>query len=625
MDNNLNLVDQQFPLPYNAYAAFDAVTLKQLMLDRLNANSVFTDQIYEGSNFNNFIDVIAYSYNVLLYYLNKTSNESLFATSQIYENINKIVKTLSYNPIGFQSSILKFDASANLNFKPGIYTIPRYSYFTINDIKYTFIEDTSFIKTVTGEEYLKNFSDDSYLVQGEIREYPLYPANGAQFEQIIINSVDENNQNTNIDHNSIDVYVRNEQGTWEQWTRVENIFLGNGNDKIFECRLNENQKYVIKFGNNITGKQLNLGNVVAIYYLETDLNLGEIGPNVLNSNKLFIYNTQQYQGVVGKSRTSNVRLITFEECNNINFTNKSASSKYGDIESVNQIRQNAPNMFKSQGRLVTTNDFRSYIESNFSNLIQSVKVVNNWEYLDGHVKYLYNIGLKSPSEDSRVLFNQVKYADSCNFNDIYIYTVPKLYAKNSLTPGGRYLSPFLKQKIVNSMDSSKMATVEPVMMDPVYVGVSFGLGTGTLRESDSVNSILKETKLIIQRNPNVYTSEASIKEKVLNVFKDFFSPDKVKFDFFLDIDILSQKLLEIQGVATVFTYRKGVDYENNMPGVSLLIFNPVYSDFSEDVTITSQNVMLPFYKIPFIYDEKVLQNNIVVVDSNYVDSGTREF
>lgn len=625
MDNNLKLVDQQFPLPYNAYAAFDAVTLKQLMLDRLNENSIFTDQIYEGSNFNNFIDVIAYSYNVLLYYLNKTSNESLFATSQIYENMNKIVKLLSYNPVGYQSSILKFEATSNVNFAPGIYTIPRYSYFTVNDIRYSFIEDTSFIKTVTGEEFLKTFSDESYLVQGEFKEYPLYPANGSPFEQIIINSVDENGNNVTIDHNAIDVYVRNEQGVWEQWTRVDNIFLGNGNDKVFECRLNENQKYVIKFGNNVTGKQLNLGNVVSIYYLETDLNLGEIGANVLNNSKLFIYNTPQYQEIIGKLRTPNVRLLTFAEANNINFTNKNASSTYSGLETVEKIRQNAPNMFKSQSRLVTVSDYQAFVETNYSNVVQSVKVVNNWEYLDGHVKYLYNIGLKSPSQDSRVLFNQVKYADSCNFNDVYVYTIPKLYSKNSLTPDGRYLNPFLKQKIINSMESSKMATAEPVLMDPVYVGVSFGLNTGTLQESDDVNKILRETRLVIQKNPNVYTSEYSIKEGVLNAFKEFFDPSKMYFDFFLNIDALSEKLLQIQGVSSIFTYRKGVGYENNINGISLVVFNPVYSNFSEDVIVTSQNMVMPYYKVPFLYDEDLISKNIMVVNSDYVDSGTREF
>ena len=87
--------DQEMPLSYNAYAAFDAQSLKLLMQQRLTQNGVFTDQIFEGSNFNNLLDVVAYSYNVLLFYLNQTSNESLFSNSQLYENMNKIVKQLS--------------------------------------------------------------------------------------------------------------------------------------------------------------------------------------------------------------------------------------------------------------------------------------------------------------------------------------------------------------------------------------------------------------------------------------------------------------------------------------------------------------------------------------------------
>ena len=102
--------DQQFPLSYNSYAAFDALSLKQLMKQRLLQNGVFNDQIFEGSNFNNLLDVVAYSYNVLLYYLNQTSNESLFSNSQLYENMNKIVKLINYKPLGVQSSILNFNA-----------------------------------------------------------------------------------------------------------------------------------------------------------------------------------------------------------------------------------------------------------------------------------------------------------------------------------------------------------------------------------------------------------------------------------------------------------------------------------------------------------------------------------
>jgi hypothetical protein len=238
---------------------------------------------------------------------------------------------------------------------------------------------------------------------------------------------------------------------------------------------------------------------VAIYYLRSDLQLGQVGPNTLDGNRLFLYNTQQYDSIMPFCREVNTNIITTLEASNILFENNTASSLYSELESSTQIKQNAPNIFKSQGRLVSTKDFEAYIVNNFSNLIQDVRVVNNWEYIDGHVKYLHNIGLKSPSLDSRVAYNQLKYADSCNFNDVYIYCIPRIVTTNSLSKNSNYLNSAAKQAILNKVNVSKLATVEPVFQDPVYVGVGFGLMRDVVGGKDDINSILKETKLVIQK------------------------------------------------------------------------------------------------------------------------------
>ena len=151
MNNPLPLY-QEFPIQFNEYAAFDALSLKSLMQDRLTVNGTFTDQVYEGSNFNNLLDIVAYSYNVLVYYLNQTGNEGLFSNSQIYENMNKIVKLVNYKPMGPTTSILNYNATATSDISPGVYTIPRFSYFTVNDIYYSFNQDATFVKSVTGVE-----------------------------------------------------------------------------------------------------------------------------------------------------------------------------------------------------------------------------------------------------------------------------------------------------------------------------------------------------------------------------------------------------------------------------------------------------------------------------------------
>jgi hypothetical protein len=623
--NNLKLTDQQFSLPYNAYAAFDAVTLKQLMLQRLNQDATFTDQIYEGSNFNAFIDIIAYSYNVLLYYLNKTSNESLFATSQIYENMNKIVKTINYNPIGHQACILQIEAVSNNNLRPGIYTVPRYSYFAINNIRYSTIQDNTFIKSTTGSEFLDVFSEEVFLVQGTWREHPIYNPVGEPFESLTIISVDKDGQDVKIDHNGIDVYVKNDNGVWEQWTRVESLFLHNGNDKVFECRLNENMRYTIRFGNNITGKQLTENGSVAVYYLETIGKIGEVGPNTIDGQNMFIYNTSQYNEIMSNVRDRNIRVITFQELSNIGFANNTGSSSYNMPENTEQIRQNAPNIFKAQSRLVTAKDFESYIKANFSNIIADVAVVNNWEYLDGHVKYLYNIGLGSPSVDSRVLFNQVKFADSCNFNDIYIYVVPKIFTNNSYTKDSAYLNPTAKQSIVNGVNRIKMATVEPIIQDPVYVGIGIGIQKTVEPMSDNIENILDQTKLLIQRSNASYTNDLSLKNKVFEIIKNHFSPENVKLGMLLNIDDITKKILDIEGVSTLFTSRKVGDQTLTIQGLSLAVFNPVYSLISEDVLTTGQNIKLPYFKLPFIFNLEQLEKNIIIVDTGFIDSGTVEY
>ena len=84
----------------NSYIGFDGTSINDLIISRLNDNQIFTDQNYQGSNLSSLLDVISYTFSTLLYYLNKTSSETMFSEAQIYENMNRIVKLLNYNPKG---------------------------------------------------------------------------------------------------------------------------------------------------------------------------------------------------------------------------------------------------------------------------------------------------------------------------------------------------------------------------------------------------------------------------------------------------------------------------------------------------------------------------------------------
>ncbi len=141
-DKNNDFLD--FNLPQDAYAAFDAVSLKDFIVNRLNENEKFTDQNFEGSNLAAVIDIVAYSYHVLLFYLNNTATEVSFDQASLYENMNKIVKTIGYKPSGKQTSLASINATAAAGLATGNYTIKKYSYFLVDNIQYTINKDYSF-------------------------------------------------------------------------------------------------------------------------------------------------------------------------------------------------------------------------------------------------------------------------------------------------------------------------------------------------------------------------------------------------------------------------------------------------------------------------------------------------
>ena len=67
------------------------------------------------------------------------------------------------------------------------------------------------------------------------------------------------------------------------------------------------------------------------------------------------------------------------------------------------IRENAPQWFKTGNRLITKKDYEYFITSNrasiFSGIID-VKCMNNWDYLTTFYRWLYNMAL-NPIEYAR--------------------------------------------------------------------------------------------------------------------------------------------------------------------------------------------------------------------------------
>lgn len=601
----------EFTLPKSGYAAFDAASLKNLIIERLNSNEVFTDQNYEGSNINAFIDVISYAYHVLLFYLNDTSNEAMFSESQIYENINRIVKSIDYKPVGTQSAVLSIDALASNQLQPGTYTIPRYSYIDIGGFRYSFNKDITFVKTVDEEQDLVQISGNTLLYQGNYKEYPVYNATGEPNETIVLVPGD----GINIDHFNIDVYVQEggNSGQYHKYDTTTSLLFERPTSRRVEIRLNENKRYEIKFGNGVNGRQLQQDDKVMLYYLVNQGASGEVSENDAYRKSLSIYESIQFNTLKQSTniRGDGVVYLIQSEADQVLISNPEPSSKFYTGESVEDIRDNAPQTFSSQYRLVSLNDYENYIKTNFSNFISDVAVVNNDTYLDTHIKYYYDLGLKSPGLESRVLYNQVHFSSSCNFNNIYLYCVPRLEKTTSLTKRNNYLTTAQKEIMLDRVNQIKTVTSEPIIMDPVYVSVDIGL-KGANETLDNNNML--NTNILVVQDDNSRANSNDIIQKIVSIFKNYFSGTNAKIGMSLDITSINNSILTIQGVSTFYTYRPDLN-NSYVEGLSLLIQNPIYSS---DINVTTQNFNLPIFKFPYFSDVDKLGTKISVARTSDV-------
>lgn len=588
-----------FPIKQNSYAAFDAISLRNLIIDRLNEQGIITDQNYIGSNISSIIDIISFSFNTLIYYLNKTSTESLFSEAQLYENINRIVKLLDYKPVGYQTSCLAFSCSADNTFAKGTYTIPKYSYITVGSIPFSFNEDITFsISSNFTSTELTDLTNKKLLYQGTFRENPLYTAVGNENEVVIINV-----SNALIDHFNIHVYVKEiSTGLWVEYKQVPSLYMERSLSRSFEKRLNSNLLYEITFGDNVNGKKLQAGDIVAIYFLQSSGSSGVVSSNALANQQMYVYSTSTFESIKVDTNIETLTYLTSDNLAHLRFNNLVGSTLPKDIENAESIRKNAPMTFKSQNRLVVLEDYKNFIQTNHGSFLSDIKVFDNWDYTGKYLKYFYDIGT-SPGQFQQIMFNQVMFADSCNFNNIYVCGVPRISQGSTL----KYLLPAQKELISSSIEPLKSATAEITFLDPLYKALAFGV-------KNSYGNIalerLDEFILEVVKSPSNQRSAKSIQREVANLFKTFFDPSVIKLGTLLDYVSLISKLLSINGVVKLRT--KNLNTQEIFEGLSFYMWNPSFPDY--DKQIVTSNLNLQEFELLYFDGLSIIDNRIVVTE-----------
>jgi hypothetical protein len=358
----------------------------------------FTDYNFEGSALSTLIDLLAYNTHYLGMNANMAINEAYLDTATLRSSVVSHAKTLGYTPRSARAPVAYVDVTIN---NPSLTSI-------------TVEKGTKFTTQVDGTTYafVVNEERTSTPLNGVLRfsNLPIYEGSLVTAKY----TVDNNNlekqyllTDSRADTTTLKVSVQNSAAdlTTQTYTLATDISQVTATSNVYFLQEVDNGKYEVYFGDDVVGKKVNDGNIVILEYIVTN------------------------KGAANNARTFSGTSVGGET--NITIATLVAAAGGAEPETIQSIKYNAPLDYASQGRAVTTDDYKVIIPTVFADT-QAIQV---WG-----------------GED----------------NDPPIYGQVFVSIK---TTSGIILTQAQKDTIASSLDRYNIASVRPTIVDPETVKI----------------------------------------------------------------------------------------------------------------------------------------------------------
>ena len=634
----------------NQYLRFSAYSIKDLITRKLSEDSKFTDQIYEGSNLAILIDLVSYMYQCLMYQLNTAAAESMWSDTQIYENINRLCKFIGYNPKGFSPSTAAFTITDNKNKSDADYTQVNntaYKYSAI-DTEKTDANGKKVYYSLVKDEQVQSLYEGSFVFyNGLWKLYPtIFTSSGEAYQTFTLNGLESNADNKKyVSEQFIHVYIKDSHtsdGKFDKWeatsdglfmdSDIDNgTYIHQSTDKIYNVRLNENKIYELTFGNNTTGEIPEKGAQIYIMYLDSNDETVELEPleiqdkKIMHNKSLFGLTSDVYKGIFGFEDNNNADDIQTSSSDgpsdNIptiyltTWSNTEKSSVGRVEETVEEIRRNAPQWFKTGNRLVTASDYEYFIKNRFKSDILDVKCQNNAEYISTFYRWLYNIGIKIHKNGSyyvtphRIVKHDLHYADAADANNVYIWI-------KMLDDAEIY-----KEVLNSEIQGVKTLTHEPVYLKPITLYFS-----PCAQDVEDARKMFfsNDTTMFDEKNfsyievtieNNTLYANSNIQQRIAQIVQDFFNEQQFRLGQVVNTNDLIDKIFEIGSISNIRTVYFNTETSDKriLNGISFATWSASVIDSGDDLDISSSSKSLEPFQFPKLYNAENIVNKIKVI------------
>tara|TARA_R110001606_G_C15403103_1_gene653515 strand:- start:11297 stop:13354 length:2058 start_codon:yes stop_codon:yes gene_type:complete len=328
-------------MPLVNFSNLDFDQIKTSIKDYLRANSNFTDYDYEGSNLSTIIDTLAYNTYITSYNANMVTNEVFIDGATLRENVVSLARNIGYVPksrnAAKASISFAVDTSSttavSVTLKRGIVTVSSNRFANVNYV-FSIPDDITIPVNSDGLAIFNNIDthEGTHLTQ------TFNVSSRTPNQKYILT-------NSGIDTDLITVLVREGAGSTitRTYKQFSSLYEVDSTSPVYFIQEIENERYELLFGDGVFGLKLQEPNIVEIGYITSS---GEDG----NGISQFTFAGQLVDNN-NTPITNGISLITTEQ----------QSFGGSDIESVESVKKNAPQIYASQNRAVTAADYEVLI------------------------------------------------------------------------------------------------------------------------------------------------------------------------------------------------------------------------------------------------------------------------
>ena len=241
----------------------DFTDIKENLKKFLQSQTQFQDYDFEGSSLSILLDILSYNTHYMAYLANMSTNELYLDSADIRNNIVSLAKMLGYTP----NSPRAPKASINIVVNDGTgtsITMQKGTVFTstVNNSNYQYVTNEDI--TTTPVDGVFTFSN-VILYEGTLVKFK-YTVDETDVDQkFIIPSA-------NADTSTLKVSVQNSvSDTTTNTYTLSSGFSGVGSDsKVYFIQETTDGKFEVYFGDGVTGKKLETGNLITLEYVVTN-------------------------------------------------------------------------------------------------------------------------------------------------------------------------------------------------------------------------------------------------------------------------------------------------------------------------------------------------------------------